>query len=100
MKLNDPEGHIRYGTYELNLYKPPINLRKTILRDQIPDKNIKITIQMPEEKDLDELQQELEDMEDDQREQEKIEEAKKIKEIPYIECKRNYLNVNQFYEKG
>ena len=97
MKINNPDGTIKYGTFELNLYKPPVSLRKTINKDLIPEKTIKITIQMPEEKDVEELQEELEELEEEQREQEKLEEAKKVKEIPYVECKRNYLDVNNFY---
>jgi hypothetical protein len=28
IKLNNPDGTIRYGTYDLEFFKPPVNLTK------------------------------------------------------------------------
>jgi len=33
LKINNPDFTIRYGTYDLNLYKPPINMRKRLQKD-------------------------------------------------------------------
>jgi hypothetical protein len=48
--LNHADGTIKYGTFDLNLFRPPINLRKRLQKNQLKDQNIKITIQMPENK--------------------------------------------------
>ena len=33
MKINNEDGTIKYGTFDLNLFKPPVNLRKRLARD-------------------------------------------------------------------
>mmetsp|Transcript_13064 Transcript_13064/g.20287 ORF Transcript_13064/g.20287 Transcript_13064/m.20287 type:complete len:186 (+) Transcript_13064:2972-3529(+) len=59
MKANNFDFTMRFGTYDLHLYKPPINLRKRLAKDIIPNQTIKITLQMPDEKDQDQLDEEF-----------------------------------------
>jgi hypothetical protein len=56
--LNHADGTIKYGTFDLNLFRPPINLRKRLQKNQLKDQNIKITIQMPESKAEDDREEE------------------------------------------
>ena len=49
LKINNEDSTLRYGSYDLNLFKPPINIRKRLLKDQLPYKTIKATLQLPEE---------------------------------------------------
>ena len=44
MKATNIDGTLKYGTYELNLFKPPINLQKQLKKDLISDRKIKITL--------------------------------------------------------
>ena len=33
MKINNDNGTIKYGTFDLNIFKPPVNLRKRLAKD-------------------------------------------------------------------
>ena len=35
MKLNNDDSTIKYGEYELGVFKPPINMRKRLQKDLI-----------------------------------------------------------------
>ena len=30
LKVNNPDGTIRYGTYDVEFFKPPVNLKKNL----------------------------------------------------------------------
>ena len=53
MKINNADGTIKYGNFDVKMFQPPINLRKRLQRDQLPNAFIKITIQMPEQEEPD-----------------------------------------------
>lgn len=46
LKLNNQDATIRYGTYEIELYKPPVNLNKKLPIDLLKQ-TIKVTISQP-----------------------------------------------------
>ena len=46
LKLNNPDGTIRYGTYEVEFYKPPVNLNKRNPVHQLKQ-SLKVTIGQP-----------------------------------------------------
>jgi len=46
VKLSNPDATIRYGTYELEMYSPPINLTKQNPADKIKAK-VKVTVGQP-----------------------------------------------------
>lgn len=58
MKINNADGTIKYGNFDIKMFKPPINLRKRLQKDQLPYSFMKITIQMPDEKKADDLDEE------------------------------------------
>jgi hypothetical protein len=43
LKLNNPDGTIRYGTYDVEFYKPPVNLSKRNQVDMLKH-TVKVTI--------------------------------------------------------
>jgi hypothetical protein len=94
MKINHPDGKIKYGTYNLNLFKPPVNLRKRLQKDIVPDMVVKITLQMPDH-------QELDDLDEEEREQKKEEIKKKQEEqlqvVPYREGSINEIDIKHEY---
>jgi len=44
LKIGNEDHTLKYGTYELGLFKPPIKLKKRFQKDQIPYKTLKITL--------------------------------------------------------
>jgi len=57
MTINHPNRTLKYGTYELNLFKPPVNLYRRLAKDQIQNKVVKITLQMPEKIEVDDMEE-------------------------------------------
>jgi hypothetical protein len=48
LQVNNPDTSLRYGTYELAFYKPPINLLKQDVTQALPTM-IKFTISQPKQ---------------------------------------------------
>jgi hypothetical protein len=46
LKVNNMDGTIRFGTYEVELYKPPVNLVRKNPMDKLKS-SIKITLAQP-----------------------------------------------------
>lgn len=97
MTISNDLGQVRYGTYELNLFRPPVNFHKRGRKDLIKDKVLKITIQMPEHK-------EFEDMKEEEQLKIKQELEKKKKErervVPYVDCTLTEVDRKMFYQTG
>jgi hypothetical protein len=55
--INNTDGTMKYGIFDLNIFKPPINLFRKSSKDLISDKSVKITLQMPEHKDFEEMEE-------------------------------------------
>lgn len=37
LKINNENGTIKYGNYTIDLFKPPINTRRRLIKDMLPD---------------------------------------------------------------
>lgn len=55
-KLNNADFTLKYGSYDLSLFKPPIDLRKRLARNQLGNQTIGISLAMPEDKNEDDLE--------------------------------------------
>ena len=98
LKMNNDDATIKYGNFTVNLFKPPINTRKRYLKDMFPDEQIKLTLQMPMEKNLDDLEEERRALAAKLKEEAK---AKAIlSDAPYIESRGTKLNPKDFYNFG
>jgi hypothetical protein len=49
MKINNPDHTLKYGNYDLNIFKPPINLRKRYTKDLIKKEQIKVSLRMTDD---------------------------------------------------
>jgi hypothetical protein len=83
MKITNTDGTIRYGTFELNMFKPPMNMQKRYVKDQVHHKTVKITLQIPENPDEDKM--------------ERVE-KKEDKVMPYIEGFSKKADIRDFYK--
>ena len=100
INLNHADGTIRYGTFDLNLFKPPVNLRKRLQKNQLKDQQIKVTIQMPENQAEDDREEEYEHRAQQERVQEALIEKGIVREIPYVECSATYVDHGKQYRHG
>ena len=44
MTIHNRDRTLRYGNYDVTLFRPPINRLKRLIKDQLKEKTIKITI--------------------------------------------------------
>jgi len=44
MTVNNSDGTIKYGNFDVKMFQPPINLRKRLQKDQVPNSYVKITL--------------------------------------------------------
>lgn len=100
MKINNTDGTIKYGNFDIKMFHPPINLRKRLQKDQLPYSFMKITIQMPDEKKEDDLDEEQAEQRKQARDQRQAAEASKVKEVPYVECLTKQMDLEKVYERG
>jgi hypothetical protein len=102
MKLNNFDSTIKYGVFELGVFKPPINLRKRLQKDLIKQEILKITLLLPDDENSEDLDNSFENRrnkenEDDDDRDKRIAD---IKEIPYVDCRRLYFDPGNFMKPG
>ena len=44
LKTSNSDSTIRYGTFDLNLYKPPIRMRKRMERDMLKPQSVVVSV--------------------------------------------------------
>jgi hypothetical protein len=102
MKLNNSDSTIKYGGFELGVFKPPINMRKRLQKDLINKEILKIVLLLPD----DENSQDLDDSFDRRKNKEnegdedRDKRLAEIKEIPFVDCRRLYFNPENFMKPG
>lgn len=69
MNINNEDDTLKYGNYDLNVFKPPINLKRRYTKDLIKLEQVSISLKMTDDPVLDESEaeqaQEEEDDDDD-----------------------------------
>lgn len=61
------------------------------------DQTVKITLQMPDAKQQDDLEEEVKEQQRKAEEEMIKEEALKIREIPYVDCRKPQLDTEKLY---
>ena len=98
LKLNNADFTVKYGNYTVNLFKPPINIKRRFLKDMIPDKQIKLTVQMPIEQLLDDIEEEKRAEASRLRKEQQALAAASTQ--PYIEGPKTKLDPKKLFEFG
>ena len=98
MKLNNQDSTIKYGAFELGVFRPPINLRKRLQKDLIKQEILKITLLLPDDENSQDLDDSFERRKN--KENKEDDDIADIKEVPFIESRRLYFDPQNIMRPG
>lgn len=99
MDINNSDNTLKYGNYDLNVFRPPINLKKRYKKDIVKSEQIRISLKMTDDDELISDDEEAVQEEDD--DDEVVGDiVKELKEVPFMESKRNVINKTVLYKPG
>jgi hypothetical protein len=102
MKLNNNDSTLKYGVFELGVFKPPINMRKRLQKDLIKQEVLKISLLIPDDENSQDLDDSFEKRKNNENEddQDRANRIAEIKEVPYVECRRLYFDPENIMKPG